>query len=93
MPWSKDSTVLSEDDTYYYNDENNILDENNTSEYTYKTNIYTFIEYIDKMLGISTSISNILDLLNVYEDDYYDNALKKTNYSIFINSLFNSMSS
>jgi len=92
MTWSKSNLYADVDGDNIicnYTDTYNILNSFTIKRFSYKTKITDFIQYIDDMLGISVTATNLFDILNIYEDDaYMDDPIKYTRYGSFVNSLY-----
>ena len=83
--YSKDSEYTN----ILYTDTYNIFEDNGIKHFSYRTKIVDFIQYIDNMLGISTTASNVFEMLNIYEDDaFLDEPIKSTAYGRFIKSIY-----
>lgn len=93
MTWAKIDNY-SKDSEYtnvniQYTDTYNIFEDNGIKHFSYRTKIVDFIQYIDDMLGISTTASNVFEMLNIYEDDVFlDGPIKSTAYGRFIKSIY-----
>ena len=93
MTWTKIDNY-SKDSEYtnvniQYTDTYNIFEDNGIKHFSYRTKIVDFIQYIDDMLGISTTTSNVFEMLNIYEDDVFlDDPIKSTAYGRFIKSIY-----
>lgn len=96
MTWTKIDNY-SKDSEYtnvniQYTDTYNIFEDNGIKHFSYRTKIVDFIQYIDDMLGISTTTSNVFEMLNIYEDDVFlDDPIKSTAYDRFIKSIYYAM--
>jgi hypothetical protein len=96
MTWAKIDNY-SKDSEYtnvniQYTDTYNIFEDNGIKHFSYRTKIVDFIQYIDNMLGISTTTSNVFEMLNIYEDDVFlDDPIKSTAYDRFIKSIYYAM--
>ena len=101
MTWTKIDNY-SKDSEYtnvniQYTDTYNIFEDNGIKHFSYRTKIVDFIQYIDDMLGISTTASNVFEMLNIYEDDaflddvFLDEPIKSTAYGRFIKSIYYAM--
>ena len=96
MTWAKIDNY-SKDSEYtnvniQYTDTYNIFEDNGIKHFSYRTKIVDFIQYIDDMLGISTTASNVFEMLNIYEDDVFlDDPIKSTAYDRFIKSIYYAM--
>lgn len=94
MTWGRerfylDENINEEEIICNYTDTYNIVDDNVIKHFSYKTKIVDFIQYVDNMLGISTTASNVFDMLNIYEDDaFLDDPIKSTAYGKFVKSLY-----
>jgi len=96
MTWSKiinhlensESDDTTQECTYEYVDTHNVFDTYNITRHVFTGQICDFIQYIDKMLCVSTTVSNILDTLNMYEyNAYAARPIHRTKYDAFIDSL------
>ena len=96
MTWAKIDNY-SKDSEYtnvniQYTDTYNIFEDNGIKHFSYRTKIVDFIQYIDNKLGISTTTSNVFEMLNIYEDDVFlDDPIKSTAYDRFIKSIYYAM--